>query len=118
MSEFLGRAEHVTPARFDWALRHWLSEGFAVEEDGSVDEHGHIALVEITKQDVAFLASTEGDPRLSVDFRPGWYIIQTDGLGFVYGHLYADEKTAREDFGTAQWIMAQAAAGVQEDAWL
>lgn len=117
MSDFLGKTDGVTPSRFDYALRHWMNEGFAVQEDGSVDEHGHIALMEVTRDDIAFLAGQEGDPRLSVDFPRGWYIVRTDSLGFVFGHHYADEKTAREDFETAQWIMAQAAAGV-EDPWL
>lgn len=117
MSDFLAKSDHVSAGIFDYALRHWLAEGFAVEEDGSVDEYGHIALMEITRKDVAFLANTEGDPALSARFTPGWYVVRTDGLGFVFGHYYLDEKTAREDFTTAQWIMAQAASGV-EDPWL
>lgn len=117
MSDFLGKADHVSAGRFDYALKHWLNEGFAIKEDGSVDEYGHIALMEITREDVAFFAGQEGDPRMTTDFTPGWYVVQTNGLGFVYGHHYETEKVARDDFETATWIMAQAAAGV-EDPWL
>lgn len=54
---------------------------------------GHVVKVKITNTAIALFAPDERR-----DFQPGWYLIRTDDLGFVYGFYYENEADATTDF--------------------
>lgn len=109
MSEgYFASAQYVTPGVSDYVLREWLADNAAIDETGSVDEPGgHIALVEVTPEMIVAKVTEHGDPFLAANFEAGWYLILTDEHGFVWGHKYVDEDTARRDFGVAELLQAE-----------
>lgn len=92
-------ALYVSATRGDDLLKAVVLD--ADETSGNAEAPwGHASLLEITGNMIAQYVSETGDPWIAKrsNFDPGWYIIQTDERGFVYGHHYADEAMARRDF--------------------
>lgn len=103
MSIHLENAEYITPGICDYALREWSLDP-SVETFGDVQSlAGHFAIFEVTSDMIAEMSAREGDPYLSAHFEPAWYILWTDGFGFVFGHRYASEVMARRDFDSLEW---------------
>ena len=113
----LARADHISAAHADNLLRDQL--GFAsIDWTGHVESPmGHATLLHITRDDIADYASREGDPWVTErrNFAPGWYVVRTDSNGFVFGHAYADEATARADFKLFEHTYARWADEIEEN---
>lgn len=102
------RSKHIAAGRADDFLKSYSPDYFLAETGNVESPIGFLALVDITREDIAEYVTREGDPWMSEarNFSPGWYLIKFDNNGLVWGIDYGgsstfSEEAAREDFAEA-----------------